>query len=134
MLSAFNVSRAVRTRVLSHPTGPFGYELRLEGIASAVLAVPGVSFALASLTLDIGASRSVTKTTTKRVRVTRNGTRVTVKLKRKVKRRVTYTLLRNPKTCAGAWTVRLAMRVAGADRVRDIAAPCKPSAQRRGTV
>ncbi len=125
VLSAFNVTKAVRTRVLSHATGPFGYELRLEGIASAVPALPGVKFALTSLTLDIGTSRRVTKTTTKRVRVTRNGKRVTVK--RKVKRRVTYTLLRNPKTCAGAWTVRLAMRVAGADRVRDVAVPCTPA-------
>ncbi len=85
-------------------------------------AVPGLSFGLKSLSLDLGARRRVTKTTTKRVRVTRNGKRVTVR--RKVKRRVTYHLLRNPKTCTGAWAVRLTVRVAGTDRARDVAVPC----------
>jgi hypothetical protein len=83
-----------------------------------------VSLSLRSLSLDIGARRKVTKTTTKRVRVTRNGKRVTVK--RKVKRRVTYNLLRNPKTCSGAWAVRLTVRVAGTDRVRDVSVACAP--------
>jgi hypothetical protein len=122
VVSAVGVSRAVRTRLLAPATGPFGYELRLEGIAAAVPTFPGVTFALRSLSLDLGTHRKVTKTTYKRVRVTRNGARVTVR--RKVKRRVTYTLLRNPKTCAGAWVVRLTVTVGGADRVRDIAVPC----------
>ena len=125
VVSAAGLSRAVRTRLLAPATGPVGYELRLEGIAAAVPAVPGVTFALRSLTLDLGASRKVTKTTYKRVRVTRNGRRVTVR--RKVKRRVTYNLLRNPKTCTGAWGVRLTVRIAGADRVRDISVPCTPA-------
>jgi hypothetical protein len=124
LVKAAGLSRAVRTRLLAPATGPIGYELRLEGIADAVPAVPGVSFALRSLSLDLGARRRVTKTTHKRVRVTRNGKRVTVR--RTVKRRVTYNLLRNPKTCAGAWAVRLTVRVAGADRVRDIGIPCVP--------
>jgi hypothetical protein len=124
VISGAGLSRAVRTRLLAPATGPIGYELRLEGIASAVPAVPGVSLSLRSLSLDIGARRKVTKTTTKRVRVTRNGKRVTVK--RKVKRRVTYNLLRNPKTCSGAWAVRLTVRVAGTDRVRDVSVACAP--------
>jgi hypothetical protein len=72
--------------------------------------------------LDVGAKRTVTKTVVKRVRVTRDGKRVTVR--RKVRRKVTYNLLRNPKTCATAWGVRLTMRVAGADRIKDIGIPC----------
>ncbi|MEA2221212.1 MAG: hypothetical protein QOJ35_3838 [Solirubrobacteraceae bacterium] len=124
VISAASLSRAVRTRLVAPPTGPFGYELRLEGIAAAVPTFPGVSFTLKSLSLDLGAGRQVTKTTYKRVRVTRHGRRVTVR--RKVKRRVTYTLLRNPKTCAGAWVVRLTVRVAGTDRVRDIPVACAP--------
>ena len=124
LISGAGLSRAVRTRLVAPATGPIGYELRLEGIAASVPAVPGVSFALSSLSLDIGARRKVTKTTTKRVRVKRNGKRVTVR--RKVRRRVTYDLLRNPKTCGGAWGVRLTVRVAGADRVRNIAVACTP--------
>jgi len=122
LVSGAGLSRAVRTRLLAPATGPVGYELRLEGIAGAVPTVPGVTLTLQSLTLDIGALRKVTKTTTKRVHVRRNGRRVTVK--RKVKRRVTYTLLRNPKTCGGAWAVRLTISAGGADHVRDIAIPC----------
>ena len=125
LISGAGLSRAVRTRLLAPPTGPIGYELRLEGIAAAVPAVPGVTLTLSSLTLDLGARRKVTKTTTKRVRVTRKGKRVTVR--RKVKRRVTYNLVTNPKTCTGAWAVRLTVRVAGADRVRDIGVPCTPA-------
>ena len=125
VIGAAGLSRAVRTRLLAPATGPIGYELRLEGIASAVPAVPGVTFGLRSLSLDLGARRRVTKTTTKRVKVTRDGRRVTVR--RKVKRRVTYNLLRNPKTCSGAWGVRLTVRVAGADQVRDIRVPCAPA-------
>jgi hypothetical protein len=124
VIKAAGLSRAVRTRLLAPATGPVGYELRLEGIAAAVPAVPGVSFGLRSLSLDLGARRTVTKTTRKRVRVTRHGRRVTVR--RKVKHRVTYNLVTNPKTCSGAWGVRLTVRVAGADHVRNIGVPCVP--------
>jgi hypothetical protein len=123
LITGAGFSRAVRTRLSAPATGPVGYELRLDGVAAAVPAIPGVTFALRSLTLDVGASRKVTKTTNKRVRVTRNGRRVTVR--RKVKRRVTYNLLRNPKTCSGGvWAVRLTVRVAAVDRVRDVGVPC----------
>jgi hypothetical protein len=124
VMSAVGVSRGVRTRLLAPATGPVGYELRLEGIASAVPAIPGVSFGLRSLSLDLGTRRRVTKTTYKHVRVTRHGRRVTVR--RKVRRRVTYDLLRNPTTCGGAWVVRLTVRVAGVDSSRDVGVPCTP--------
>jgi len=122
LISGAGLSRAVRTRLLAPATGPIGYELRLEGIAGAVPTFPGVTLSLQSLTLNIAAKRKVTKTTTKRVKVTRNGRRVTVK--RKVKRKVTYNLLRNPKTCPGTWAVRLTVTVGGVDHARDIAIPC----------
>ena len=122
LVSGAGISRAVRTRLVAPASGPVGYELRLEGIAGAVPAIPGVTLSLSSLSLDIGARRKVTKTTHKRVRVTRNGRRVTVR--RKVRRRVTYDLLRNPKTCNGTWAVQLTVRVAGADHVRDIGVAC----------
>ncbi len=127
VISAVGLSRAVRTRLVAYPTGRFGYELRLEGIASAVPSFPGLKLGLRSLTLDIGARRRVTKTTYRRVRVTRDGRRVTVR--RRVTRRVTYNLLTNPKTCTtGAWVVRLTVRVAGIDRLKDVAVACRRSA------
>ena len=67
VISAVGLSRAVRTRLLAPATGRFGYELRLEGIATAVPTIPGVSFGLRSLSLDLGARRRATKTTYKRV-------------------------------------------------------------------
>ena len=125
VFGAVGASRVVRTRLLAPATGPVGYELRFDGIADAVPAIPGVAFGLRSLSLDLGARRRVTTTTYKRVRVNRDGRRVTVR--RKVTRRVTYNLLRNPKTCTtGAWSVRLTMGVAGTDRARDISVPCAP--------
>ena len=66
--------------------------------------------------------RNVTTTVIKRVKVTRNGKRVTVR--RKVKRKVRHDLIRNPKTCAGSWVARVTVRVAGSDRVRDVPIPC----------
>jgi hypothetical protein len=125
LISGAGLSRAVRTRLVAPATGPIGYELRIEGIAAAVPAFPGVSFSLRSLSLDLGARRRVTKTATKRVRVKRHGRRVTVR--RKVRRRVTYSLLRNPTTCSGAWVVRLTVRVAAVDRARDVGVPCAPA-------
>ena len=124
VIKAASLSDTVRTRLLAPATGPVGYELRIEGIAAAVPAVPGVRFGLRSLALDLGARRSITKTTYKRVRVTRHGRRVSVR--RKVRRRVTYDLLRNPPACSGAWGVRLTVRVAGVDGVRDVGVPCMP--------
>ena len=116
-------SQALRARLIKLASGPFGYALRIEGFAGTVPALPGVRIELRSLTLTIGAKRRVTETITKRVRVTRNGKRVTVK--RKVKRRVTRTLIRNPKTCTtGTWGARLTLRTAGVDRTRDLTVPC----------
>jgi hypothetical protein len=125
VFGAVGATRVARTRLLVPATGPVGYELRFDGIAAAVPTIPGVRFGLRSLSLDLGAQRKVTKITHKRVRVTRHGHRVTVR--RKVKKRVTYNLLTNPKTCTVAWGVRLTVRVAGADRVRDIGVPCAPA-------
>lgn len=124
-LEAAGQSRVVRARLLAPRSGPFGYELRATGFAAAIPTFPGVVFSLRFLTLDIAARRTVTTTVTKRVRVTRNGKRVTVK--RKVTRRVRHDLIRNPKTCAGVWTVRVTVRVGGTDRARDVPMPCAPA-------
>lgn len=115
-------SKALRARLLKLASGPFGYALQVEGFAGTVPALPGVTLELRNLTLNIGAKRRVTETVTKRVRVMRNGKRVTVR--RKIKRKVTRTLIRNPKTCAASWTARVTVRIAGSNRVKDVSVPC----------
>jgi hypothetical protein len=124
-VDAVGQSRTVRARLLALPSGPIGYELRAAGFAAAIPAIPGVTVELRGLVLDIGVRRNITTTVIKRVKVTRNGKRVTVR--RKVKRKVRHDLIRNPKTCAGSWVARVTLRVAGSDRVRDVPIPCTPA-------
>ena len=121
-VEAIGQARAVRARLLALPSGPIGYELLATGFASAIPAIPGVAIALRGLVLDIGVRRNITTTVVKRVKVTRNGKRVTVR--RKVKRKVRHDLIRNPKTCPGSWVARVTVRVAGTDRARDVPIPC----------
>ena len=115
-------SRALRARLVAPAGGPFGYELRIVGVAATLPTIPGVVLSLRSLVLDLGARRTVTKIVRKRTRVTRKGKRVTVT--RTVKRKVRRNLMRNPTTCAGSWGVRVTIRIAGSDRIRDLATPC----------
>lgn len=121
-LTVGNQTKAVRARLTALDAGPVGYQLSVAGFAAAIPTFPGLTFSLKSLTLDIGATRKVRETVKKRVRVTRKGKRVTVT--RKVKRTVRHDLIRNPKTCPGAWGARVTVRIAGTDRVRDLAVPC----------
>jgi hypothetical protein len=117
-----NQSKAVQARLRAPATGPIGYELSVSGFASSVPTLPGLTFSLKSLTLDIGATRKIRETVKKRVRVTRKGKRVTIT--RKVRKTVRHDLIRNPKTCPGAWGARVTVRIAGTDRVKDLAVPC----------
>jgi hypothetical protein len=122
VVKAAGLKGVVRTRLLTLTDAGFAYQLRLEGIASAVPTFPGVTFGLKSLSLDVGAARTVKKTVVKKVRVTRKGKRVTVR--RTVRRKVTYSLLTNPRFCGTQWSVRLTVRVAGSDRSRELGVPC----------
>ncbi len=117
-----NQSRSVQARLRALPSGRYGYELSADGFAAAIPSLPGLAVELRGMTLDLGVSRNVRTTVTKRVRVRRNGKRVTVR--RKVKRTVRHDLIRNPRTCAGTWAARVTVRVAGTDRVRDLTTPC----------
>lgn len=121
-VDAAGQSRAVSARLVKRATGRFGYELRAAGFAATIPTFPGVVFSLRFLALDIVARRTVTQTVVKRVRITRNGKRVTVR--RKVKRRVRHDLIRNPTGCAGSWSARVTVRISGTDRHRDLAIPC----------
>ncbi len=117
-----NQSRAVQARLRLLPSGPVGYELSVAGFSGAIPSLPGLVVELRGLTLDIGVRRNITTTVIKRVRVTRNGKRVTVR--RRVKRKVRHDLIRNPRTCPGAWGARVTVRISGTDRVKDLAVPC----------
>jgi hypothetical protein len=117
-----NQTKAIQARLRAVATGPVGYELSVAGFAASIPSFPGLTFSLKSLTLDIGAARKIRETVKKRVRVTRHGKRVTIT--RKVRRTVRHDLIRNPKTCPGAWGARVTVRIAGTDRVRDLAVPC----------
>ncbi len=117
-----NQSRSVLARLRALPSGPFGYELSAAGFADAIPSLPGLAIELRGLVLDLGLRRNVTTTVTRRVKVTRNGKRVTVR--RKVKRKVRHDLIVNPKSCARSWSARVTVRIAGTDRARDLAVPC----------
>lgn len=122
-VTVLNTSRVVVARLLALPSGPFGYELRVDGFGAVVPSFPGLAVALKSLTLDIGAQRDVRTTVVKHRKVRRRGRLVTVR--RKVRKVVRHDLVRNPKTCTtGAWTVLATVHVAGTDRSRALTTPC----------
>ena len=91
--------QGIRARLITLPSGPFGYELRAAGFAGAVPTIPGATLALKNLTLDIGKRRNILTTVTKRVKTARNGKRVTVT--KKVTRKVRHDLIKTPKTSSG---------------------------------
>ncbi len=113
-----NTRRALTGRVVRVPDGPFGYELRFDGPGQAMGALPpGVTVELKSLQVDVGAQRTVTHTS----RVKRHGRTV------RVRRRVTYALVTNPSTCAGAWTGELRASFAdGSTEKTALSVPCSP--------
>ena len=84
-------------RLVSLPSGPFGSELRFESVGGALAPPPGYSVELRRIQLSAGARRTVRRTKV----VRRNGRR------RRVRRRVTHHLIRNPRSCPGAWPYEL---------------------------
>ena len=78
-------SGALTGRVIRLASGPYGYELRVEGLEATAPSFPGLTARLKSLEFSAGAKRTVT------VR------------KRGKRRRVTYHLITNPSRCDGAW-------------------------------
>lgn len=94
----------------------FGWETRFEGLSGGGEQLPpGVTVKLDRITLRVVARRTVRR----RVTVRRNGKR------RRVVKRVRYSLLTNPRTCTGNWPYRL--RVEYSDRVDEYngATPCR---------
>lgn len=103
-------------------SGPLGLEVRFEdlGSAGAGAAPEGFTVRVDRLQADVGASR------TEKVKVccktvTRNGKKKRVRYLKKVVRN----LIRNPRTCDGAWEYQLRLRYSSSDEsVRDGSVAC----------
>jgi len=104
--------RSARGRLVTVPDGPYGHELIFSDFGAAPTAPPGVTITLERLTLSVGARR--TGTVTRRVRG------------RRVRRKVTRSLITNPRVCPPAgWAAQLRVVANGAETVRTVAAPCR---------
>jgi hypothetical protein len=115
--------RSLTGRILRLPPGPFGTELRFEGLDQAGQAPPGYSATLKQLDVTVGAHRSVTTTRKVRRRVrTRHGRRRT--RTRTVRHTVAHDLITNPATCDGAWEGRLTVHYSDHDDTQDLSTPC----------
>jgi hypothetical protein len=99
-----------RGRLVRVPTGPFGAEVRFEDLAGATPSVPGVTITVDRIQLRVGARRKVVRI------IRRNGRRI-----RRVRR---YTLIRNPRTCAGSWPYQVRVRYPDREEVRDGSLAC----------
>ena len=112
---SFGVRQRGVGRLVPLPSGSFGSELRFESVGSFELP-PGYSVELRRIQLNAGAKRTVRKTRT----VVRNGRR------RRATRRVRYHLIRNPRTCAGAWPYELRLGFAAGEERHPGEVPCTP--------
>jgi len=103
-------------RLVPLPSGPFGSELRFESLGGTMQPPPGYSVELKRIQLTAGAKRTV-----RRTRVVRRGGK-----RRRVRRRVRYHLIRNPRTCPGAWPYELRLGFASGEDRRPGEVPCQP--------
>ena len=104
-------------------SGPFGLEVRFDDLSSANAAAPdGFTVRIDRIQVDVGASRTE-KVTVCCKTVRKNGVKKKVKYKKKVLR----DLVRNPRTCDGAWEYQVRIRYSASDEsVRDGSAACSP--------
>jgi hypothetical protein len=102
-------------RLVPLPSGPFGSELRFESVGGALEPPPGYTVELKRLQLSAGAKRTVRKTKV----VRRNGRR------KRVRRRVTYHLIRNPSSCPGAWPYEVRLGFASGEERRPGEVACE---------
>jgi hypothetical protein len=105
-------------------SGPFGLEVRFDDLGSASSAAPeGFTVKLDRLQVNVGASRTE-KVTVCCKTVVRNGVKKKVKYRKKVRR----DLIRNPRTCDGAWEYQVRLRYSSSDEsVRDGSVACESS-------
>ena len=101
-------------RVVPVASGPFGIQLRFDDLGGAMPPPPGVTITIDRLQMTSGAKRRVVRSRT----VRRHGRRV------RVRRRITYSLLTNPRTCGGSWPYQLVVTYSDHQQVYDGSAPC----------
>ena len=105
-------------RIVRRARGPYGYELRFDRFPTTPAPPPGITVELKRLDLRAGARRTVTI-----IRTVRSGT-----TRRRVRRRVTYSLITNPSTCNGSWTARAALSFQdGSSLASNLSTPCRRS-------
>jgi hypothetical protein len=104
-------------------SGPFGLEVRFDELGTANEAAPeGFTVRIDRLQAEVGAARTE-KVTVCCKTVRKNGVKKKVKYKKKVRR----DLIRNPKTCDGAWEYQVRLRYSASDEsVRDGSTTCSP--------
>jgi hypothetical protein len=103
-------------RIVRRASGRYGYELRFDRFPTTQAPPPGITVELKRLDLRAGARRTVTI-----YRTIGSGT-----TRRRVRRRVTYSLITNPLTCNGSWTAHAALSFQdGSSLEGDLSTPCR---------
>jgi hypothetical protein len=131
MVTALNEKHSSGGRITPLATGPFGYEVRFEGLDQSVQPPQGVTVSLKRLEVTLGASlvekRRVTVRKRVRYRDTR-GRRRTKIVRRRVVRKIRHSFIRNPRTCAGSWTSHGTIGFADGSTIeRDLSVACQAS-------
>lgn len=121
-------------RIVPVAEGPYGLELRFEGIDGGDALPPGTTVELQELTLTAGARRIERKRVTRRVRVKlkrprrsrKTGRLIRTKVvRRRSIKRIPHDLITNPPTCRGTFTALGTVRFAdGSDLTRELATRC----------
>jgi hypothetical protein len=105
--------------------GPFGIEVRFDDLANVVEPPQGFTIRVNRIQADVGAFR-YEKVTKCCKTVVRNGRKKKVKYRKKVRR----DLIRNPRTCDGAWEYQVRVRYSASEEsVRDGAAACSAASR-----
>jgi hypothetical protein len=97
--------------------GPFGTELRLEGLPTPPSPPPGVTVELKRVEFRVGATRTIRR----RKRLGR----------RRVTRRIRRHLIRNPRRCRGPWPYELRLTLPSGERTYAGDLTCRKARRRR---
>lgn len=121
-------------RIVPVADGPYGIELRFEGIDGGGALPPGTTVELQELTLRAGARSVERKRVTRRVRVKlkrprrsrKTGRLIRTKVvRRRVVKRIPHDLITNPSTCGGTFVALGTVRFTDdTDLSRELATRC----------
>lgn len=121
-------------RIVPVASGPYGIQLRFEGIDGGGALPPGTTVELQELNLTAGARRIERKRVTRRVRVKlkhprrsrKTGKLIRTKLVRRTRtKRIVHDLITNPSSCSGSFVALGEVNFAdGGTLMRELSAPC----------